>query len=97
MLISMLILILMLVLRTGTLLTTAAWVRNFVQSHTAYKRDSIVNEEVAFDLLDMCRKIGEGEVSCMCFIYVLLYCFIQRKGNHKPMFVCLYLMMWLKD
>ena len=31
---------------SGELLTTAAWLRQFVQTHPLYKQDSVVSEEV---------------------------------------------------
>ena len=36
---------------TGELQTPATWIRNFVRSHPAYKSDSVVNEEITYDLL----------------------------------------------
>lgn len=38
--------------------------RNFVAKHPAYRGDSVVNEEVNFDLLEMCRKVSVGEALC---------------------------------
>lgn len=35
----------------GSLKTGAQYIRNFVQTHSAYKRDSVVSEEIARDLL----------------------------------------------
>lgn len=34
----------------GTLITPATWIRNFVHSHPAYKFDSVVNQEINYDL-----------------------------------------------
>eukprot|EP01029_Cantina_marsupialis_P031641 TRINITY_DN916_c0_g2_i1.p1 TRINITY_DN916_c0_g2~~TRINITY_DN916_c0_g2_i1.p1 ORF type:complete len:736 (+),score=258.37 TRINITY_DN916_c0_g2_i1:37-2244(+) len=45
---------------TGTLPTTATWMRNFVRSHPDYKYDSMVSESIAFDLLKECRDISLG-------------------------------------
>lgn len=36
---------------TGELQTPATWIRNFVRSHPAYKFDSVVNDEINYDLL----------------------------------------------
>lgn len=47
---------------SGELYTLAGWMRKFVTSHAAYNKDSVVSEEIAYDLLDTCRKIGEGSV-----------------------------------
>lgn len=45
---------------SGELLTTAAWIRKFVREHPDYKKDSVVSEPIAFDLLTACNKLGEG-------------------------------------
>ncbi|RXK35782.1 glutamate-cysteine ligase catalytic subunit [Tremella mesenterica] len=34
----------------GRLVTPAAWIRNFIISHPAYKKDSIVSQEINYDL-----------------------------------------------
>ena len=36
---------------SGTLGTTATWMRNFIRSHPAYKKDSVVSQEINYDLL----------------------------------------------
>jgi len=46
----------------GDLVTPATWLRNFVRNHPAYKNDSIVNDEIAYDLTKACRDIGEGRL-----------------------------------
>ena len=35
----------------GTLKTAATWIRDFVRSHPAYKLDSVVNQEINYDLM----------------------------------------------
>lgn len=45
---------------TGELVTPASWIRNFVKSHKAYNHDSVVTEEIAYDLMVACKQIGEG-------------------------------------
>lgn len=42
--------------------TTARLMRDFVDKHPKYAHDSIVSDEVAYDLLHMMDKIGKGEV-----------------------------------
>ena len=44
--------------------TTSTWMREFVTSHPAYKQDSVVNDEIQYDLLKRCQEItrGQGEV-----------------------------------
>lgn len=46
----------------GELVTPATWMRNFVRTHPAYKSDSVVSDEIAFDLMQACTKIGLGEL-----------------------------------
>jgi glutamate--cysteine ligase catalytic subunit len=36
---------------SGKLMTNASFIRNFIHNHPAYKQDSIVNEEINYDLL----------------------------------------------
>ena len=38
-------------LSIGTLRTPATWIRNFVRSHPAYKHDSVVSQEINYDLM----------------------------------------------
>lgn len=42
----------------GEIMTTAAWLRQFVTSHPAYKKDSVVTDEIAYDLVVACQEIG---------------------------------------
>lgn len=44
----------------GELVTPATWMRNYVRNHPAYKGDSVVTDEIAYDLMVACRDIGEG-------------------------------------
>ncbi|GKY95326.1 hypothetical protein MPSEU_000494400 [Mayamaea pseudoterrestris] len=46
----------------GDLITPASWMRNFVRSHPSYKNDSIVTDEIGYDLMKACRDIGEGKL-----------------------------------
>lgn len=41
----------LLICHTGSLRTAASWVRDFVRSHPAYKFDSVVSQEINYDLL----------------------------------------------
>lgn len=45
----------------GELVTPATWMRNYVRSHPAYEHDSVVSDEIAYDLMMACRDIGEGK------------------------------------
>ncbi|RIB21386.1 glutamate-cysteine ligase-domain-containing protein [Gigaspora rosea] len=47
---------------SGKIQTTATWVRNFVRSHPNYNHDSIVSQEINYDLIKMLDKIQKGEV-----------------------------------
>lgn len=44
---------------SGELKTAATWIREFVQKHPAYKQDSVVSQEIAYDLVMEMRAIGE--------------------------------------
>jgi len=44
----------------GELLTPATWTRNFVTSHPRYNHDSIVSEEICYDLVKAYKGIAEG-------------------------------------
>ncbi|KAF8322226.1 glutamate-cysteine ligase catalytic subunit [Clavulina sp. PMI_390] len=44
----------------GTLQTTATWIRNFIRSHPDYKHDSVVSDEINFDLMGALEEIERG-------------------------------------
>ncbi|KAF8070687.1 glutamate-cysteine ligase catalytic subunit [Lyophyllum atratum] len=44
----------------GSLLTPATWIRNFVRSHPAYKHDSVVSQEINYDLMVAVDEIERG-------------------------------------
>lgn len=44
----------------GSLVTTATWMRSFVRSHPAYKFDSVVSEEINYDLVRAMDEIESG-------------------------------------
>lgn len=48
----------------GETVTAAVWMRQYVQAHPAYKRDSVISQEIAHDLMQTCQKIGTGETQC---------------------------------
>jgi len=48
---------------SGELLTPATWMRNFIRSHPSYKQDSVVAEDIAYDLFTTCRNISNGVLS----------------------------------
>lgn len=45
---------------SGELQTTAAWLRSFVMDHPKYKQDSVVSEEITYDMLMECKAMTEG-------------------------------------
>jgi len=45
---------------SGELMTTASYLRKFVTQHKAYQKDSIVNEEITWDLVQHCLAVVEG-------------------------------------
>lgn len=45
----------------GTLWTTAKWIRNFVGNHPKYKKDSVVNETINYDLVKAAETITRNE------------------------------------
>lgn len=46
----------------GELITPATWMRNYVRNHPEYKQDSVVSDEIAYDLTLACTQIGEGRL-----------------------------------
>jgi len=44
----------------GTLVTAATWIRNFVRAHPAYKFDSVVSQEINYDLMKAVDEIERG-------------------------------------
>ncbi|KAH7108152.1 glutamate-cysteine ligase catalytic subunit [Auriculariales sp. MPI-PUGE-AT-0066] len=44
----------------GSLMTTATWIRQFIRSHPAYKFDSVVSEEINYDLICALDEIERG-------------------------------------
>ncbi|KAL6079062.1 glutamate--cysteine ligase [Balamuthia mandrillaris] len=47
---------------SGELMTPATWIRHFVQSHPAYNSDSIITDEINYDLLKTCMQATNGEI-----------------------------------
>lgn len=45
-------------------MTNATWMRYFVANHPSYKRDSVVSDEIAYDLLWKMTKIANDEDHC---------------------------------
>ena len=49
---------------SGKLMTTAAWMRKFVTTHSKYKKDSVVSEEINYDLMWRIHLISTGQIKC---------------------------------
>jgi glutamate--cysteine ligase catalytic subunit len=45
----------------GTYWTAAKWIRHFVDTHPAYKKDSVVDEEITYDLVKAVEQITREE------------------------------------
>ena len=45
-------------------MTNASWMRHFVANHPLYKHDSVVTDEIAYDLLWKMNKIANDEDHC---------------------------------
>lgn len=45
---------------TGELMTAAAWLRKFVSVHPAYAHNSLLNQEIVFDIVESCNQIVKG-------------------------------------
>lgn len=46
----------------GTIPTVANWMRKFIRAHPAYRFDSVVTDEINYDLLSAIGKIQDGKV-----------------------------------
>lgn len=45
---------------SGQIKTMARWVRDFVSSHPNYEQDSVVNEQICYDLVSVCAGVTYG-------------------------------------
>jgi Glutamate-cysteine ligase len=44
----------------GQIKTMARWIRDFVASHPSYEQDSVVNEQICYDLVSVCAGVTYG-------------------------------------
>ncbi|PIK50773.1 putative glutamate--cysteine ligase catalytic subunit isoform X2 [Apostichopus japonicus] len=44
----------------GRVKTTAQWIRDFVDQHPGYKHDSVISEDITYDLIKLCSDISNG-------------------------------------
>ena len=49
---------------SGKLMTPAAWMRKFVLTHPKYKQDSVVSDEINYDLMWRIYLISTGQIKC---------------------------------
>jgi len=61
-------------------LTDASWIREFVVSHHDYKQDSVVSDEIQYDLLWKMGQIANGHESCP----FLVESYMETKTNLCP-------------
>ncbi|KAF6034881.1 hypothetical protein EB796_006811 [Bugula neritina] len=53
---------------SGKLQTTARYIRNFVANHPDYKKDSVVSQEINYDLMKRFDQISKGLIACPDFL-----------------------------
>ena len=46
---------------SGKLMTTATWIRKFVTSHPAYEQNSVVKDEIVYDLMAAIWDLEQGK------------------------------------
>jgi glutamate--cysteine ligase catalytic subunit len=49
---------------SGEIFTLAHWMRQYVQDHPKYEKDSHVPDEITYDLLKIMDEISRGEKHC---------------------------------
>jgi len=47
---------------SGELMTTASWLRKFVEVHPSYQQNSLLNQEIVTDLVETCNAITKGDI-----------------------------------
>ena len=60
-------------IHTVTLRTPATWIRNYVRSHPSYKFDSVVSQEICYDMMVAIDEMYASLVISM-FIHQLSRC-----------------------
>lgn len=68
--------------------TTARMMRDFIDAHPKYRHDSIVGDDVAYDLLQMMDKIGKGEIIEPELTGDLTQAPIQANVNRRNLLCC---------
>uniref|UniRef100_A0A7S1AJ05 Glutamate--cysteine ligase n=1 Tax=Noctiluca scintillans TaxID=2966 RepID=A0A7S1AJ05_NOCSC len=68
---------------SGELVTTATWMRKFVSEHPVYRQDSVVSQEVAYDLMVLCDEIGRGVHTCPELLGNIVIEPVVKEGAYK--------------
>lgn len=45
-------------------MTVARWMREFVSNHPDYKQDSVITDQINYDLMVKCNQIATEQASC---------------------------------
>ncbi|KII73702.1 Glutamate--cysteine ligase catalytic subunit [Thelohanellus kitauei] len=48
----------------GSLMTPATWIRRYIQSHPSYQHDSLVSNEILYDMTCRIKDISDGKIPC---------------------------------
>ena len=62
----------------GTLPTPARLMRDFIVSHPSYKQDSVVNEQINYDLMSLLMKLQNDQITLKEFVDIVK----QQKEKH---------------
>lgn len=46
-------------------MTTSRWIRQFVASHPDYKQDSVISQEINYDLLKIMSQFSQNEIELL--------------------------------
>ena len=56
---------------SGKLMTLATWIRNFVSEHPEYKQDSVVTDQINYDLISACDRITKGDLKVPELVHII--------------------------
>lgn len=75
---------------SGKLLTAASWIRKFVTTHPKYNQDSIVSEEINYELMWRLNLISSGKIRCpeLLFAYQTKSSIQENNSFKKDKFSC---------
>ena len=52
-------------------MTLATWIRNFVSEHPEYKQDSVVTDQINYDLISACDLITKGDLKVPELVHII--------------------------